>query len=272
MGVAGLVAELVVQQYLAAVSAVVARVVGDLHRAVARGVDGRAHVAPEIDARVGLHAVQDGVHAPRVEGADAVVAQRRAVDGPDGRYGGRHLALVVGEGLQLVERDRFEIERAGQRIELPPGALHQRRVGVALQRSVFLVGIGRVDPVDGQRVGRKERAVDEVVAVADVVHLALRCADAVLEDAVFDDEVPVFADDAVHLGRIEKGGEDHVGERHEDESDQDPADEPVGAQAERGRDDLAREHLRFAYQSRLLVRRLFFLCHPEKTPWPMVQI
>ena len=260
--VAGLVAKFVVQQHHAPVSAVAPRG-GDLHHGVARGVDRRAAVAAQVDALVGADIPQHGVHAPHVEGADMVVVQRRAVDGPYGRDRRRHLLLVAGECLQFVERHRFEVEYAGQRIELFPGADHQRGEVVPGHRGVFGVGIRLPHAVEGHRVGREERAVDVVVAVADFVHAPLRGADAVLQDAVLDHQVAVVADDAVHLGGVEEVREEHVGDRDENEADEYLADQTVGAQAERGGDHVARQCLRLVRQ-RVCIRSLPFLPHRGK--------
>ena len=262
MCVAGLVAEFVVQQHHAPVSAVAPRG-GDLHHGVARGVDRRAAVAAQVDALVGADIPQHGVHPAQVEGADMVVVQRRAVDGPDGRDRRRHFLLVAGECLQFVEGHRFEVEYAGQRVELLPGADHQRGEVVPGHRGVFGVGVGLPHAVDRHRVGREERAVDVVVAVADFVHAPLRGAYAVLQDAVLDDQVAVVADDAVHLGGVEEVREEHVGDRDEDEADQYFPDQAVGAQAERRRDHVARQRLRFLCQ-RLRVESLPFLLHCGK--------
>ena len=253
VGVAGLVAEAVVDEHLPAVSAVEARGGGDLHHAVARGVDRRAAVAAEVDARVGLHAVQHGVVAARREGADVVVVQRRAVDGPDGRHGRRELLLVLREGLQLVHRDRFEVERAGQGVELPPRRDHQRREFVLLERCVLRGGVGLPDARQRERVGREERTVDVVVAVAHGVDPPLGRADALLQDAVADDQLAVVAVDTVDLRRVEEVGEEDVGDRDEDESDEDFADQAIGAQPERGAHDLACQHLRLVREHLCLV-------------------
>ena len=108
------------------------------------------------------------------------------------------------------------------------------------------------------------------VAVADFVHFPLRRADAVLQDAVADDDFAVVAQDAVHLGRVEEVGEEDVGDRDENESDEDFADQPVGPQTERRRDDFARERrrlvrerLRFAGEA-LRAESLLFLLHRGK--------
>ena len=204
-----------------------------------------------------------GVVAARRECADVVVVQRRTVDGPDGRNRRRHLLLVLREGLQFVERHRFEVERAGQRVELPPRADHQRGVVVVEQRGVFGVGVGLPDAFDRHRVGREERTVDVVVAVAYFVHVALRRADAVLQDAVFDHQIAVLADDAVHLRGVEEVGEEYVGDRDENEADEYLADQTVGAQAERGGDHVARQCLRLVRQ-RVCIRSLPFLPHRGK--------
>ena len=262
MCIAGFVSEFVVQQYHMAVSAVAGRR-GRFHRGVARGVDRRAAVAAEVDSLVGADVSQHGMHAPHVEGADVVVVQCRTVDGPDGRNRRRHLLLVHRERLQFVERHRFEVEHAGQCVELFPGADHQRGVVVLGQRGVFGVGVGLPHPVDGHRVGREERTVDVIVAVADFIHAPLRGAYAFLQDAVFDYQVAVLADDAVHLRGVEKVREEHVGNRNEDETDEYLADKAVGTQAERGGDHVVRQRLRFMRQ-RLRVESLPFLLHPGK--------
>ena len=198
-------------------------------------------------------AVQNGVVAPRVEGPDMVVVQRLAVYGPDRRHGGRELLLVLREGLELVHRDRLEVERAGQGVELLPRPDHQRGVFVVGQRGVFRVRIGVPDPGDRERIGGEERAVDVVVAEADLVELLLRRADAVLQDPVLDHRLAVLAQDAVHLGRVEEVREDDIGDRDEDEAQDDLADQPVCLQLEGHRHDVVRQCLS-------LVRELFGAC------------
>ena len=125
---------------------------------------------------------------------------------------------------------------------------HQRGVFVLGQCGVFRVGVGLPHARNRERVGREERPVDIAVAVADFIDTPLGGADAVLEDAVFDDRLAVVAQDAVHLGGVEEIGEDDVGDRHEDEPDQDFANQAVGAQPERGRHHVVREDLRFVRQ------------------------
>lgn len=221
---------------------------------------------------------QHGVDAAQVECTDVVVVQRLAVDGPDGRNGGRHLLLVLRELLQLVERYRLGVERAGQAVDVHPRADHQRRVVVVGHRGVFRGGVGFGDALDGERVGGEERAVDVVVAFVDFVDLALCRADSVLENAVAEHQFAVGARDAVHLGRIEEVGEEHVGDGDEDESDEHLAQQPVGPQPEGGRHHLARNDLRLMRKELRLVceglgiEYLLFSCHDLKNWVAMVQI
>ena len=226
----------------------------------------------------GADVAQHGVHAARAEGADVVVVQRRAVDGPDGRDGCRELLLVLRELLQFVERHRFEVDRPGQRVQLPPCPDHQRGVVVVGERGVFRIGVGLPHARDRERVGREERAVDVVVAVAYFVDALLGGADAVLENAVFDHRLAVVAQDAVHLGRVEEVGEEDVGDRHEDESDQDLADQTVGAEPERGRHHAVRENLRLVCQLLCACPKRFgsesvsFFAHRGKISFNRMQI
>ncbi len=201
------------------------------------------------------------MQAPRVEGADAVVVEACAVDGPDGRNGGRHLLLVAGQRLQLVERHRLEIEFAREGVELLPRADHQRGVLVAREGCVFLVGIGHGGAVRRGAVGGEERTVDVVVAVADLLHAGPGRADALLQDAVAELQLAVFAVDAVHLRGVEKRGEDEVGQRHDDESRDDAAQQPVRAQAEGDAGRLRGLGRPLRPRRGLCIRRIRFLFH-----------
>ncbi len=201
---------------------------------------------------------------PHVEGAYIVVAQGFAIDGPERRHGGRQLFLVVGEPLQLVERHRCEVELPGEGVELPPRADHQGGEFVLGHRGVLRRRVGLPHLGDRERIGGEERTVDVVVAVADLVEPALRRADAVLQDAVFDNQLAVVAVDAVHLRRVEEIGEDDVGDRYEDEPHQNLADEAVGPQPERRGDHLARQCFGFVREP-LYIRLRGVGSHTEKT-------
>ena len=207
-----------------------------------------------------------------------VVVQGLAVDGPDGGHGGGELLLVLGEELEFVHRDRFEVERAGQGVDLSPGSDHQGRVFVVGHRGVFRIGVWVPDAGDRERIGGEERAVDVIVAMADLVDALLGGADAVLQDAVSDFGLAVVAQDAVHLGGVEEVGEEHVGDRHEDESDEDFPDQAVGFEPERGRYDVAREDLCLVREfagsgpERLGGESVTFLTHCGKNSVGEVQI
>jgi len=73
--------------------------------------------------------------------------------------------------------------------------------------------------------------------------------------------------DGIHVGQddmgVEEVREEHVGDRDEDEADEYFPDQAVGAQAERRRDHVARQRLRFLCQ-RLRVESLPFLLHCGK--------
>ena len=223
--------------------------------AVARGVDGVAHVARQVDPLVHDVAAVDRV-AAHAEGADTV-AQLVAVDRPRGGDRRGEFLLVLGQDLQLVERDGLQVELPCQRIHLLPCADHQRRVAVVGHGAVLFAGVFRVDAVERERVGREERAVDRLVAVADLGDLALGGLQPVLHDAVLHHQLAVRTVDAVHLRRIEEIGKEDVGHRDEDESDEYFAQQAVGTQPERSRDNFVGKGLR--------IESVFFFAMPEKT-------
>lgn len=266
--VAGLVAVLVVQEDLLAVSSAGLSQVGGLYRRVARGIDVVADVGRQVDAFVQDASVVDRVVAV-AERLDTP-AQGLTVDGPDGRDCRGHVLLVLGQDLQLVERNGGTVELAAESVELLPRADHQRGVFVARQSRVFGRRIGGVDPSDIQGVGREQSPVNEVVAVVYFVQFTLLRADLVLKEPVFEDQLRIFAQDAVHFRRVEDICEDDIDDRYCDEDDEDFANDTVGAQAERDRDHLmsGRNHLT---GQGVGIERLLFSCHDLKNSLEVMQ-
>ena len=197
-------------------------------------------------------------------------AQGLTVDGPDGRDCRGHVLLVLGQDLQLVERNGGTVELAAESVELLPRADHQRGVFVARQSRVFGRRIGGVDPSDIQGVGREQSPVNEVVAVVYFVQFTLLRADLVLKEPVFEDQLRIFAQDAVHFRRVEDICEDDIDDRYCDEDDEDFANDTVGAQAERDRDHLmsGRNHLT---GQGVGIERLLFSCHDLKNSLEVMQ-
>ena len=135
--------------------------------------------------------------------------------------------------MQFVQRHRFEVEYASQRVQLLPCTDQQRGEIVVCQSCVFRIGIGLPYAFYGERIGSEERTVDIVVARADVVDAASGRPDAVLQNAIADDQFAVVAVDAIDFGRIEEIGEDRIDDRYEDESQQNLAQQFVRSQPER---------------------------------------
>ncbi len=204
-----------VEQYLRAVSSAGAAQHRFAHHAVARGIDGVAHAPGHVHAAVEFPHVVFGVHA--VAERSDLVAQLGAVDGPYCGYCGGELLLVFRQRLQFVERDRFEIEAAGELVEFAPCGEHRGRIVVADYVLVFLVVVRRIDPLHGERVGRKEGAVDVIVAMAYLLEFALRRADSVLQDLVSELQLAVLVDQTVEFGGVEQRRKEYVGYRYDDE-------------------------------------------------------
>ena len=189
---------------------------------------------------------------------------------------------LIGGVLELVFDGRVEEEREPDVVEDGCAEPHQyvkrdadrllfgrARCGV-FDRSAGGRRIGGVDASDIQGVGREQSPVNEVVAVVYFVQFALLRADLVLKEPVFEDQLRIFAQDAVHFRRVEDIREDDVDDRYCDEDDEDFANDTVGAQAERDRDHLmsGRNHLT---GQGVGIERLLFSCHDLKNSLEVMQ-
>ena len=88
--------------------------------------------------------------AAHAEGADTV-AQLVAGDRPRGGDRRGEFLLVLGQDLQLVERDGLQVELPCQRIHLLPCADHQRRVAVVGHGAVLFAGVNPMSILRSRR-------------------------------------------------------------------------------------------------------------------------
>ena len=137
-------------------------------------------------------------------------SQLCAVDRPNCGYGTRHILLASSQGLQLVHRERSGVDVACQSVYREPGRGHQLGVLIALKMSIFRVVIRVVYALQGERVGREERAIDITITMVNLIYLALCRAYAVLQNFIFQHQLAVFGCDMVHLWGVEEVRYRHI--------------------------------------------------------------